>query len=239
MNKLLSESLATATAGVSLLHDALLNQGVSTQAVEWSPPLGGKDLHDVMADQRRSVANELALSKMLNSGAVLVDVKPASEALNLGRGEFLHAGPPIEWSRASGPMRGALIAAMLYEKMADSAEAAELILEKNGVALEPCHHRGAVGPMAGVVTPSMWMFELQDPSTGNKSWCSLNEGLGKVLRYGAYSPEVIERLDWMRDVLGPLLQVGVRAREEHIDVRAIISQMIQMGDEGHNRNRAG
>ena len=203
MNKLLSESLATATAGVSLLHDALLNQGVSTQAVEWSPPLGGKDLHDVMADQRRSVANELALSKMLNSGAVLVDVKPASEALNLGRGEFLHAGPPIEWSRAS------------------------------------CHHRGAVGPMAGVVTPSMWMFELQDPSTGNKSWCSLNEGLGKVLRYGAYSPEVIERLDWMRDVLGPLLQVGVRAREEHIDVRAIISQMIQMGDEGHNRNRAG
>ena len=239
MNKLLSESLATATAGVSLLHDALLNQGVSTQAVEWSPPLGGKDLHDVMADQRRSVANELALSKMLNSGAVLVDVKPASEALNLGRGEFLHAGPPIEWSRASGPMRGALIASMLYEKMADSAEAAELILEKNGVALEPCHHRGAVGPMAGVVTPSMWMFELQDPSTGNKSWCSLNEGLGKVLRYGAYSPEVIERLDWMRDVLGPLLQVGVRAREEHIDVRAIISQMIQMGDEGHNRNRAG
>ena len=239
MINFLNEDLKVATAGVSLLHDAITSQGVAAQAVEWMPPLGGKALHDVMADRRRSAANALALSKMLGSGALLVDVKPASEALGLTHGEFLHAGPPITWARASGPMRGALIAAMLFEKMAATPEEAERILEKDGVVLEPCHHRGAVGPMAGVVTPSMWMFELLDPSTGNKSWCSLNEGLGKVLRYGAYSPEVIERLDWMRDVLGPLLQQGVRAREEQIDVRAIISQMVQMGDEGHNRNRAG
>ena len=239
MSNFLNEDLKAATAGVSLLHDAITSQGVVTQAVEWMPPLGGKALHDVMADRRRSAANALALSRMLGSGALLVDVKPASEALGLTHGEFLHAGPPITWERASGPMRGALIAAMLFEKMAKAPEEAERILEKDGVGLEPCHHRGAVGPMAGVVTPSMWMFELLDPSTGNKSWCSLNEGLGKVLRYGAYSPEVIERLDWMRDVLGPLLQQGVRAREEQIDVRAIISQMVQMGDEGHNRNRAG
>ena len=239
MSNFLNEDVTTATAGVSLLHDAITSQGVAAQAVEWTPPIGGKDLHDVMADGRRSAANALALSKMLGSGALLVDVKPASEALGLAHGEFLHAGPPINWARASGPMRGALMAAMLFEKMAASPEEAERILEKDGVGLEPCHHRGAVGPMAGVVTPSMWMFELLDPSTGNRSWCSLNEGLGKVLRYGAYSPEVIERLDWMRDVLGPLLQQGVRAREEQIDVRAIISQMVQMGDEGHNRNRAG
>ena len=239
MSNFLNEDLKAATAGVSLLHDAITSQGVAAQAVEWMPPLGGKALHDVMADRRRSAANALALSKMLGSGALLVDVKPASEALGLTHGEFLHAGPPITWARASGPMRGALIAAMLFEKMAATPEEAERILEKDGVVLEPCHHRGAVGPMAGVVTPSMWMFELLDPSTGNKSWCSLNEGLGKVLRYGAFSPEVIERLDWMRDVLGPLLQQGVRAREEQIDVRAIISQMVQMGDEGHNRNRAG
>ena len=232
MSNFLNEDVTTATAGVSLLHDAITSQGVATQAVEWTPPIGGKDLHDVMADGRRSAANALALSKMLASGALLVDVKPASEALGLAHGEFLHAGPPINWARASGPMRGALMAAMLFEKMAASPEEAERILEKDGVGLEPCHHRGAVGPMAGVVTPSMWMFELLDPSNGNRSWCSLNEGLGKVLRYGAYSPEVIERLDWMRDVLGPLLQQGVRAREEQIDVRAIISQMVQMGDEG-------
>ena len=84
----------------------------------------------------------------------------------------------------------------------------------------------------------MWVFELRDDVHGNTSWCSLNEGLGKVLRYGAYAPEVIDRLRWMNAVLGPLLQGAVRAGEP-VDIRAIIGQMVQMGDEGHNRNRAG
>jgi hypothetical protein len=92
--------------------------------------------------------------------------------------------------------------------------------------------------MAGVITPSMWVFELRDEVHGTTSWCSLNEGLGKVLRYGAYGPEVIDRLRWMGDVLGPLLQAAVR-RTGAVDVKAIVAQMIQMGDEGHNRNRAG
>src|SRR6478672_935361 len=106
------------------------------------------------------------------------------------------------------------------------------------VTLDPCHHHHAVGPMAGVVSPSMWMFELRDPVHGGRAWCSLNEGLGKVLRYGAYGPEVIERLQWMANVLGPLLQKAVRAHGP-VDIKAIIAQMLQMGDEGHNRNRAG
>jgi hypothetical protein len=84
----------------------------------------------------------------------------------------------------------------------------------------------------------MWMFELRDEPNDGTSWCSLNEGLGKVLRYGAYSPDVIERLRWMTDVLGPMLQTAVR-RRGRIDIKAILAQMVQMGDEGHNRNRAG
>jgi hypothetical protein len=128
---------------------------------------------------------------------------------------------------------------MLLEGLADSPETAEAALASgDGVSWEPCHHRGAVGPMAGVVTPSMWVFELRDEVHGATSWCSLNEGLGKVLRYGAYGPEVIDRLRWMSRVLGPLLQSAVRAGGP-IDIRAIIAQMVQMGDEGHNRNRAG
>ena len=106
------------------------------------------------------------------------------------------------------------------------------------MSLEPCHHRRAVGPMAGVVTPSMWVFVLEDPDTGARTHCTLNEGLGKVLRYGAYSPDVLTRLRWMGDVLGPLLQRAVRAAEP-VDVTAILGQMLQMGDEAHNRNRAG
>jgi hypothetical protein len=172
-----------------------------------------------------------------------VNVRTAGAALGLQPGQFLHAGPPIEWERASGPLRGALIGAVLFEGLAaDAEEAQRLLAAGTGIELAPCHSRGGVGPMAGVVSPSMWVFELRDDALGGASWCTLNEGLGKVLRYGAYGPEVLDRLRWMAGVLGPLLSTAVRRRVDRqgtIDVKAIISQMIQMGDEGHNRNRAG
>jgi hypothetical protein len=228
------------TAGAGLLADAVEAQAVSTRRVDWSPPQGDPAaLAAVLGDPRRHHANERALQAMLAAEATLVDVRPASEVLGLQPGQFLHAGPPITWERASGPLRGALVGAVLLEGLAPDAEAAERLLESgDGVAWEPCHHRGGVGPMAGVVSPSMWVMELRDDAHGNTSWCTLNEGLGKVLRYGAYGPEVIDRLRWMGDVLGPLMQQAVRAAGP-IDVRAIIGQMVQMGDEGHNRNRAG
>jgi hypothetical protein len=128
---------------------------------------------------------------------------------------------------------------VLLEGLADTPEQAEALLERgDGVELRPCHAASAVGPMAGVVSPSMWVFELEDPVHGGRAWCSLNEGLGKVLRYGAYGPEVLDRLRWMSAVLGPLLGQAVR-RHGPVDVTAIVAQMLQMGDEGHNRNRAG
>ncbi len=237
----LVEEPVVATAGVSLFADALRSQAVVVTEAQWQPPMDGTtdDLARVMADPRRAHANALALQRMTEAGADLVDVRPASEALGLERGTFLHAGPPIEWDRASGPLKGALIGAMLFEGLAGTPEDAEATLAKgDGITLEPCHHRGAVGPMAGVVSPSMWVYELRDEVHDNTSWSTLNEGLGKVLRYGAYGPEVLDRLHWMNTVLGPLLQQAVQ-RAGRIDVKAIIAQMLQMGDEGHNRNRAG
>ncbi len=227
--------------GVDLFTEALTAQAVSTTAVEWRPPLPGteEELVRVAADPRRHEANTRALERMLRSTAELVDVRPAREALGLQPGQFLHAGPPLTWDRASGPMRGGLIGAMLFEGLAGTPEEAEARLaDGGGITLEPCHHHGAVGPMAGIVSPSMWMFELRDEANDGTAWCSLNEALGKVLRYGAYSPEVIQRLRWMTDVLGPMLQKAVR-RRGRIDIKAILAQMVQMGDEGHNRNRAG
>jgi hypothetical protein len=141
-------------------------------------------------------------------------------------------------------MRGALIGAMLLESWAQTpASAAEMLArgrlaDGTPITLMPCHDRGGVGPMAGLVSPSMWAWELVDDVHGNRSWCTLNEGLGKVLRYGAYSPDVIERLRWMGSVLGPCLAAALRATGP-VDVKAVIGQMVQMGDEGHNRNRAG
>jgi hypothetical protein len=223
-----------------MFADALAAQAVDVSAVAWQPPAGDPEsLVAVMGDVRRVAANRQALAAMLGADARLVDVLPASDALGLQRGHFLHAGPPVSWEQASGPMRGALVGAILFEGLAESPETAERMLAAGDVTWEPCHGRGAVGPMAGVVSPSMWVFCVRDEVHGRTSWCSLNEGLGKVLRYGAYGPDVIERLHWMTDVLGPLLQQAVRAAPDGVDVKAIIAQMMQMGDEGHNRNRAG
>ena len=227
-------------AGAGLLAEALRAQAVEVIEVEWQPPPSAAEdaLAAVTADRRRAAANRRALEAMLAAGAVLVDVRPAGAALGLQPGQLLHAGPPLAWDRASGPMRGALIGAMLLEGLAADPGEAERRLGSGEVEFEPCHHRGAVGPMAGVVSPSMWVFELRDEVHDRTAWCSLNEGLGRVLRYGAYGPEVIDRLRWMSEVLGPALQTAVQ-RHGPVDVRSIMAQMVQMGDEGHNRNRAG
>jgi hypothetical protein len=233
------------SVGVDLLAQAVADQAAPVSRVDWRPPLAGTedDLATVALDPLRGAANADALERVLGVQAVLVDVLPAHEAVGLERGEFLHAGPPIAWDRASGPLRGALMGGAVLEGLVDTPEeAAELFEGGLHVRLEPCHHRRSVGPMAGVVTPSMWMFVLEDPATGARTHCTLNEGLGKVLRYGAYSPEVLTRLRWMGEVLGPLLQQAVRAtvaQEAPVDVTAILGQMLQMGDEAHNRNRAG
>jgi hypothetical protein len=227
--------------GADLLADAVEGQAVPVTRVDWRPPMAGTeaDLARVATDPRRRGANERALAAMLGVSAVLVDVAPAAEVLGLRPGQFLHAGPPVDWARASGPLRGALMGGAALEGLvADPEDAVALFEDGRSVSLEPCHHRATVGPMAGVVTPSMWMFVLEDPVTGRRTHCSLNEGLGKVLRYGAYGPDVLERLRWMSAVLGPLLRTAVRASDP-VDVTGILTQMLQMGDEAHNRNRAG
>jgi hypothetical protein len=245
LQELLASPPAIVAAGVDVFSDALRAQGVEVHDVDWRPPAFGDpaDLAALALDVRRAAANRTAVERVLAAGSQLVDVQPARVVLDLPDRMLLHAGPPIEWADASGPMRGALIGACLFEGWADTAEEAERILAAGEITLDPCHHHSSVGPMAGVTSPSMWMWCLQDPVGGGRAFCNLNEGLGKVLRYGAYGPEVIERLHWMADVLGPVLAAAVRgpleAGADPIDVKAILAQMLQMGDEGHNRNRAG
>ncbi len=246
---LLTTPTAVITVGIDLLADALRAQAVPVLTVDWRPPtatptisirgVAQDPLSVVLTDPRLAAANQQAATRMLATQALLVDVLPAAEALGLSPDEFCHAGPPISWERASGPLRGALIAGLLLEGLAvDPADAQAKLAGGATVRLSPCHDHHAVGPMAGVITPSMWVFKLIDQHTGAAAYCPLNEGLGKVMRYGAYSPEVIDRLRWMAAVLGPALRSAVRAGPG-VDTTAIVGQMIQMGDEGHNRNRAG
>ncbi len=232
MSDLLDGWPAVATVGAEPFADALRAQGAEVTTVDWHPPLTGTAdaLASVVGDPLRVDANRDAVDRLLAARPHLVDVVPAAEALGLDGGTFLHAGPPIEWADASGPLQGAILGGLLLEGR-DESEAPTL-------GLEPCHHRGAVGPMAGVVTPSMPVYVVEDQSTGARSYSTLNEGLGKVLRYGAYGPEVIDRLRWMAAVLGPVLAAAVR-RHGPLDLRALSAQALQMGDDGHNRNRAG
>jgi Protein of unknown function (DUF1116) len=228
------------SVGADLFADAIESQAAEVDRVAWRPPMEGTetDLATVATDPLRADANARALAAVLGVQAMLVDVRPASDALGLQPGQFLHAGPPIGWDTASGPLQGALMGAAALEGLVDDPEQAAERFAAGDWTLEPCHHHDAVGPMAGVVSPSMWLFVLEDPATGRRTYCSLNEGLGKVLRYGAYGPEVLDRLRWMSAVLGPLLQTAV-AGAGPVDVTGILTQMLQMGDEAHNRNRAG
>ncbi|MFI9560146.1 DUF1116 domain-containing protein [Nonomuraea endophytica] len=236
---LLSGPPRVITVGAELLGEALDAQAVPRTAVAWRPPLPGTAdaLTRVLLDPRRAAANERAVRRLTAARPHLAGVRRAAEALDLPPRTFLHAGPPITWDRASGPMRGALIGATLLEGWATGEREANDLLADGRIALEPCHHHRAVGPMAGVVSPSMWMFEVRDEEHGGAAYCSLNEGLGKVLRYGAYGPEVLDRLRWMDAVLGPALAAALRVSGP-IDLGALIAQALQMGDELHNRNRA-
>jgi hypothetical protein len=183
-------------------------------------------------------ANREAVDRVLAATPVLVDLVRARDVWS-GMGRcLLHAGPPIRWPDMCGPMRGAIVGAILFEGWASSPDEAAALVERGEVILAPCHHRAAVGPMAGIISPSMSVWVVQNVPSGNLAYSNLNEGLGKVLRFGAFGPEVLERLHWMEDVLAPALRSALHRLKGGIDLKATLAQALHMGDEGHNRNMA-
>ena len=186
-----------------------------------------------------SAANAAAVERMISAHPILTGVAEAGLVVpGMHERLLLHAGPPIEWERMSGPLRGAIVGALLYEGIAADEEAAFEIAGSGEVEFSPCHHHGAVGPMAGVISSSMAVYVVENQAGGNRAFSSLNEGYGKVLRYGAYSPDVLDRLRWMNDTMAPILREAVAA-SGGLDIRALLSEALHMGDEGHNRNKAG
>ncbi|MEE9561673.1 MAG: DUF1116 domain-containing protein, partial [Thermoanaerobaculia bacterium] len=184
-------------------------------------------------------ANQKAVERMMSARPMLTSVDVASEVIpDLGERMLLHAGPPITWDRMSGPLKGAIIGAILYEGWAEDEAKAAAMAEQGEVAFEPCHHHQAVGPMAGVISPSMAVYVLENVTDGNRACSNLNEGYGKVLRYGAYSAEVLDRLRWINEQMAPVLAAAL-AESEGLDMRALVAEALHMGDEGHNRNKAG
>ncbi|MDR0350216.1 MAG: DUF1116 domain-containing protein [Coriobacteriales bacterium] len=224
-------------------YDDLIKQGVAALDLDWKPAANGdKDLLDALdsLQGRPDVleANRLALERINAAQTFWVDVMPAADALpDMTPNTILHAGPPIDWERMSGPVRGAVCGGLMFEGLAASYEEAEALIADGKVRFAPCNEHDAVGPMAGVITASMPVFVVENRSSGGRSYSTMNEGLGKVLRFGAYGPEVLAHLRWMRDVLAPALKKAIVA-SDGIDLKSISAQALHMGDEVHNRNKA-
>ena len=235
--------------GLAGFAEPIAAAGAAVINLDWRPPAEAdpalgmlvarlEDDTDDLIGAQVAGANRTALDRLLGASPFLVDVQPAGTAIpGLTGRMLLHSGPPIAWERMCGPMRGAVIGASLFEGWAATPAEAEQLAARGEIAFDACHHHGAVGPMAGVVSPSMPVVVVENTAAGNRSFATLNEGLGKVLRFGAYDESVLDRLRWFRDGFGPTLSRTLAATGP-IDLKSITGQALQMGDEGHNRNVA-
>jgi hypothetical protein len=243
---LFTEELSVINLGLEQFSEDLQGLGTPAVQVDWRPPAGGDSRLAALFDKLEAntkidiaAANAQAAERILKSKPTLVGIGTAEKDIpGMHKKLVLHAGPPVTWERMCGPMRGAVIGGLIYEGLAKDQAEAEKLAASGEITFEPCHHHDAVGPMAGIVTASMPVWILRNETYGNTAYATLNEGLGKVLRYGANSQEVIDKLKWMETDLAPILAKALELRGP-IDMKNLIAQVLQMGDEGHNRNRAG
>lgn len=233
--------------GIEFFKDDIRKQHANAIHLDWRPPAGGKPsvisaldrLAEPLINKRIEQANQEAVKRITHSHPVLIGFGRALDVVpGMTKTTILHAGPPIVWDRMSGPMRGAVTGALVFEGLADDVDAAATLAASGAITFSPCHEHDCVGSMAGVTSASMYMHIVKNKTYGNVAYTNLSEQMAKILRMGANDASVIERLNWMRDVLGPILKAAME-RAGEIDLRLLLSQALHMGDECHNRNVAG
>jgi hypothetical protein len=241
MKEIFAEELRIINIGLDSFTEVLAEKNISHVQVDWKPPLGASETSKraiTAGLAGRQKANARAMGKILAAKPMLLGLEKALAVIpGMKKNMILHAGPPVSWENMCGPMQGGIIGALLYEGWAKTPAAARKIASSGKIEYSPCHEHQTVGPMAGIVSPSMPVFLVKNAASGNMAFCTMNEGLGKVLRYGAFGPEVIKRLRWLEKVLYPNLNNALRLNGP-IDLKMIIAQALHMGDELHNRNRA-
>ncbi len=243
LRHLMSNAPQVINIGIEGFALDLARLGVPVVHVDWRPPAYGDlrlaELLSRLDEQRELIdrANGEAFARLTGGEAFLVDCRPAREALGLPEHLILHAGPPIAWAEMCEPMQAAVLCAVQYEGWAPNDEAASGLIASQKVQLSPCHHWGAVGPMTGIITASMPVFVVENRVYGNRAYATINEGLGKVLRFGANDASVVARLQWLAAEAGLLLGAALRA-SGGIDIRRLMAQALRMGDEMHQRNIA-
>ncbi|MGH3385729.1 MAG: DUF1116 domain-containing protein [Nocardioidaceae bacterium] len=245
LRTLFAGDLHVVNVGLESFAQPLRDSGVDVTSIDWRPPAHGDDalgldLARLVGHPLVEASNAVAMDRILAVQPLWVDVCPAREAIPAlaERRLLLHAGPPIAWAEMCGPMRAAVVGAALLEGWASTPAEAERQAASGGIEFEPCHHHDAVGPMAGIISPSMPLIVVEDPATGRRSYSNLNEGQGRCLRYGALGDDVMDRLRWMSARLGPSLRAALRSLPEPVNLRSLTAQALQMGDECHSRNVA-
>lgn len=244
MSKLFEQPLVVLNAGLQSFADNISHAGGQVTGLEWQPPAQGQKqagllLAHTINHPLVEKANQIAVERYLSAQPVLVDVKRADQAIPALAGvkHILHAGPPIEWDDMCGPMKGAILGATLLEGWASDLASAERLIQDKSITLEPNHHHHAVGPMAGIISPSMPLWVVENKENGQYTFSNFNEGLGKVLRFGANNDEVLQRLRWLAEEMAPAMKAALQAEGE-IELKPMMAQALHMGDEIHNRNSA-
>jgi len=238
---LFGQPLAVVNLGLESFAGAVRDQGVAVVDLDWKPPAAGvRPLYRTASGLDIEAANQEVIRRIKSARPVLVGMGIARDVIpGMHDRMILHSGPPVTWERMCGPQRGAVMGALIYEGLAQDSRQAEILAGSGEIEFAPCHHHHSVGPMAGVVSPRMPVFIVENKTFGNHAFCTQNEGLGKVLRYGAMGEEVYQRLRWMETELYPVLDRALASIPDGIDLKAMIAQALHMGDECHNRNRAG
>ena len=243
MTGLFGRELAVINVGLSSFAGPIAAAGAPVVDVDWSPPAEGdaavgRALAELTGRPEIDTANEEAFGRYLAAQPALEGLAPAGDVIpGMEERLILHAGPPVTWADMCGPMQGGVIGAILHEGWADDADGARNLAASGDIAFAPNHHHDAVGPMAGITSPSMPVWIVANREHGNRAFCNLNEGLGRVLRFGANDAEVLDRLRWMGDTLAPVLSATLDTLGG-LELKPIMAQALHMGDEVHNRNVA-
>lgn len=184
-------------------------------------------------------ANTEAVRRIVTGDPVLFDIQRALYAIpGMRKRMLLHAGPPIAWKNMCGAMRGSIAGAMMFEGWAKNYEHAMYLAEKGNITFSPTHHHCAVAPMSGIISPSMHVLCVKNLTHGNFAYSNLNEGLGRVVRFGAYAEDVLQNLRWVNEWVGPVLKHALHLSGP-VPLKPIMVEAMKRGDECHNRHVAG
>lgn len=240
INKLFDSKLNVLNVGIETFKETVSNQKVNVTHLDWKPMAGGDVelitlVEKLKSNPNREKANQIALDKLKKSQPVWLDVKPAKEVIKLDKYTFLHAGPPITWERMSVPMRGAILAVIKYEGLASNDQDAEALAASGKINYVPCHEYGCVGPMTGIISYSMPLIVVKNTEFGNYSYSTFNEGAGDVARFGAHGENTVKRLKWIENTLAPVMKRVIHSLGG-LNLRVLIAQALNMGDELHMRN---